>query len=157
MLLALSMGYFLVTFNHFSILLKLWHVLRFLFKLAKRLQNLTAVLCLLVFQPRSKCSLKSKAVNVYSIQFFKLPKNFLKFLSTGRPMITSIAVSILLKNNKYAPLNVPPDWGDISHITFQIHCVGRAVIGKKPTQVRTNLWYEKGIVSLILLTFCGFP
>ena len=30
----------------------------------------------------------------------KLPKNFSKFLSTGRPVITFIAVSILLKNLK---------------------------------------------------------
>ena len=43
---------------------------------------------------------------------------------------------------------MPPDWGDISHITFQIYCVGGAVIGKKPTQVGINSLYEsKGSVS----------
>ena len=46
------------------------HFLRFLFNLVKRRQNLRAVLCLFVFQPRSKCSLKSKAVGVYPVQFF---------------------------------------------------------------------------------------
>ena len=30
---------------------------------------------------------------------------------------------------------MPPDWGDISHITFQIHCVGGAYgAGKKSSQ-----------------------
>ena len=44
---------------------------------------------------------------------------------------------------------MPPDWGDITHIMFQIHCVGGAVIGKKPSQVGTNSFslYEKATVS----------
>ena len=42
---------------------------------------------------------------------------------------------------------MPPDWGGISYNTFQIHCVDRAVIRKKPSQVGANLLYEKVTVS----------
>ena len=48
---------------------------------------------------------------------------------------------------------MPPDWGDISHITFQIHYVGGAVIRKGPTQVGTNSLYEKATVSFFFLPF----
>ena len=44
---------------------------------------------------------------------------------------------------------MPPDWGDISHTTFQSHSVGEAVIGKKPTQVITNSLYEKATVTFL--------
>ena len=48
---------------------------------------------------------------------------------------------------------MPPDWGDISHITFQIHCVGGAYgAGKKSSQFGTNSFslYEKATVSFFL-------
>ena len=79
-------------------------------------------------------------------------KFFLKFLSAGRPVITFITVSICWKIIKKTPAKYAARVG--RHHDSNLLCRRSS---HQPTQVGTNLLYEKAIVSFFYLPNVWLP